>query len=111
VNPLVITETGTLKPIGYDFDARYDIGVIDGLTPERLRLYKQQGVPEFEAFIGQTLSGLQSQDLLVDWFDHCIRLSAQSSAPAVVGSMTSLASGPSVVTNAISGAKPPSLPT
>jgi Fe-coproporphyrin III synthase len=82
VNPLVITDTGVLKPIGYDFDPRFDVGTIDGLTPERLRRYKQQGLSEFQAFIAEALSGLQRLDVLVDWFDHCIRHSAEWSRGA-----------------------------
>jgi hypothetical protein len=49
VNPLVITEAGVLKPIAYDFDSRFDVGSVDGLTSERLQRYKQQGLSEFQA--------------------------------------------------------------
>ena len=31
VNPLVITDDGTLKPIAYDFDPRFDVAALGGL--------------------------------------------------------------------------------
>jgi hypothetical protein len=43
VNPLVITDTGTLKPIAYDFDDRFDVAAVDGLSPGDLRDYKRNG--------------------------------------------------------------------
>jgi hypothetical protein len=36
VNPLVITETGLLKLIAYDFDGHFDVASIDGLSSDRL---------------------------------------------------------------------------
>jgi len=78
VNPLVITETGSLKPIAYDFDQAFDVASIDGLSFERLRHYKQQDLPKLQALIGGALAALQGPNVLVDWFDHCTRLSEQS---------------------------------
>lgn len=75
VNPLVITETGTLKPIAYDFDDRFDVASIDDLSSTRLRYYKQQRLPALQALVGGALAGLQGREGLVDWFDHCARLS------------------------------------
>jgi Fe-coproporphyrin III synthase len=75
VNPLVITETGVLKPIAYDFDARFDVASIDGLSPDGLRSYKRQQLPRLQALVGGALAGLQDLPALVDWFDHCTRLS------------------------------------
>jgi Fe-coproporphyrin III synthase len=75
VNPLVITETGLLKPIAYDFDGRFDVASIDGLSSDRLRSYKRQQLPRLQALVGGALAGLQDMHVLVDWFDHCTRLS------------------------------------
>ena len=75
INPLVITETGLLKPVAYDFDRRFDVGHIEGLSSEALTRYKQQGLPAFRALIGAALGGLQGQQRVLDWFDHCTRLS------------------------------------
>jgi organic radical activating enzyme len=74
VNPLVITETGLLKPIAYDFDGRFDVASIDGLSSDRLRLYKRQQLPRLQALVGGALAGLEDMHVLVDWFDHCTRL-------------------------------------
>jgi molybdenum cofactor biosynthesis enzyme MoaA len=75
VNPLVITETGLLKPIAYDFDGHFDVASIDGLSSDRLRAYKRQQLPRLQALVGGALAGLQDLHVLVDWFDHCTRLS------------------------------------
>lgn len=75
VNPLVITETGSLKPIAYDFDGRYDVAAVDGLSSDGLRSYKQQDVRELRELVGGALVGLQDRRDLVDWFDYCTRLS------------------------------------
>jgi pyruvate-formate lyase-activating enzyme len=75
VNPLVITETGSLKPIAYDFHSRFDVGSIANLSPGDLRRYKQQRIPELQTLVGSALKSLEGQDDLVDWFDYCTRLS------------------------------------
>jgi hypothetical protein len=75
VNPLVITETGALKPIAYDFDPRYDVASVHGLTAGDLRSYKRLRSSALGALVGGALVGLRDRDDLVDWFDHCARLS------------------------------------
>ena len=75
VNPLVITETGALKFIAYDFDARFDVASIDGVSFACLRSYKRQRLSGLQALVGGALTGLRECDGLVDWFDHCTRLS------------------------------------
>ena len=75
VNPLVITDTGALKPIAYDFDERFDVGSLDDLSPEALGDYKQERVAGLRALVGGALDDLASRKDLVDWFDHCARLS------------------------------------
>lgn len=75
VNPLVITETGVLKPIAYDFDSRFDVSSVDGLSSEKLRCYKRQHLRLLQALVGSAIAGLQDRHDLVDWFDHCTRLS------------------------------------
>lgn len=78
VNPLVITETGTLKPIAYDFNSRFDVASIETLSPEKLAYYKQHNLPDLQMLIGGALARLQGNNGLVDWFDYCTRLSEES---------------------------------
>lgn len=75
VNPLVITDDGRLKPIAYDFDARFDVAALEGLTSERLRQYKDERLTAFRHLVGSALASLEDQRELVDWFDFCTRLS------------------------------------
>lgn len=75
INPLVITETGTIKPIGYDFDARFDVGTIDNLSSETLHACKRERLVPLQALIGGAVAGLSESRDLIDWFDHCTRLS------------------------------------
>jgi Fe-coproporphyrin III synthase len=75
VNPLVVTDDGRLKPIAYDFDARFDVAALEGLTPERLRRYKDERLAAFRQLVGSALATLEDQRELVDWFDFCTRLS------------------------------------
>ena len=75
INPLVITDAGTLKPIAYDFDARFDVASITDLSAETLRDYKLRRLPALQALIGGAVAGLEESRDLVDWFDHCTRLS------------------------------------
>jgi hypothetical protein len=82
VNPLVITNDGRLKPIAYDFDAHFDVAALDGLTPERLRGYRDERLADFRDLVGGALASLEEKRELVDWFDFCTRLSeAQRSCP------------------------------
>lgn len=78
VNPLVITDTGALKPIAFDFDARYDLLRIGDVSEERLRDYKRERLSPLQDLVGGALAGLEGQGGLVDWFDHCARLSARA---------------------------------
>jgi uncharacterized Fe-S cluster-containing radical SAM superfamily protein len=82
VNPLVITDEGRLKPIAYDFDARFDVAALEGLTPERLRRYKDERLADFRDLVGGALASLEEQRELVDWFDFCTRLSEAQPASA-----------------------------
>jgi pyruvate-formate lyase-activating enzyme len=82
VNPLVITDAGTLKPIAYDFAAPFDIGSIDALGDGALRAWKQDRLAPLQALIGGAVAGLQDRSDLVDWFDHCARLSEGAAALA-----------------------------
>ena len=75
INPLVITDAGVAKPIAYDFDARFDVASITNLTLDTLREYKQHRLPALQALIGGAVAGLETSSDLVDWFDHCTRLS------------------------------------
>ena len=75
INPLVITDAGIAKPIAYDFDPRFDVASIDGLSPGILRDYKRNRLPALQSLIGGAVAGLQDARDLIDWFDHCTRLS------------------------------------
>jgi hypothetical protein len=75
VNPIVITDAGRLKPIAYDFAPRFDVAELDTLTGEALGRYKRDGLPAFEALVGRALGALRERNEVVDWFDHCTRLS------------------------------------
>jgi Fe-coproporphyrin III synthase len=78
VNPLIITDEGTLKPIAYDFDPRFDVAGLDDLSAERLRGYKEEGLADFRDLIGAALARLEDLRDLVDWFDGCARLSEEA---------------------------------
>jgi hypothetical protein len=84
VNPLIITETGTLKPIAYDFNSRFDVASIETLSHEKLAGYKQHNLPDFQMLIGNALARLQDSNGLVDWFDYCTRLSEENVRQPVV---------------------------
>jgi hypothetical protein len=75
VNPLVITDEGALKPIAFDFDPRFDVATVDGLSSDTLRVYKARRVGALQNLVGGALAGLRGSAELVDWFDHCTRLS------------------------------------
>jgi pyruvate-formate lyase-activating enzyme len=73
INPLVVTETGLMKPIAYDFDARFDLGSIHDLSSEVMRLAKREKLLPFQHLIGGAVAGLKDSRDLVDWFDHSTR--------------------------------------
>jgi pyruvate-formate lyase-activating enzyme len=75
VNPLVITDTGVVKPIAYDFHKRFDIASVNDLSSDGLHDYKRQRLPEFRELMGGAVAALRDARDLVDWFDHCARLS------------------------------------
>jgi hypothetical protein len=77
VNPLVITETGTLKPIAYDFNSRFNVASIETLSHKKLADYKQHNLRDFQMLIGSALARLEDSAGLVDWFDYCTRLSEE----------------------------------
>ncbi|HEX2084555.1 MAG TPA: radical SAM protein [Solirubrobacteraceae bacterium] len=82
VNPLVITDDGRLKPIAYDFDPRFDVAPLEGLTAETLARYKEERLAGFRDLVGAALATLEHRRDLVDWFDHCTRLSEAEPAYA-----------------------------
>jgi organic radical activating enzyme len=81
-NPLVITDEGRLKPIAYDFDARFDIAALETLTPAGLGEYKAGGLAALRALIADALARLEHEHDLVDWFDRCARMSERGSPRA-----------------------------
>lgn len=78
VNPLVITETGILKPIAYDFNPYFDMTFIETLSRETLAYYKQHNLQPLQTLIGGALARLKDSEGLVDWFDYCARLSEEN---------------------------------
>ena len=82
VNPLVITETGVVKPIAYDFDRQFNISSLNDLSSASLTAYKHGRLHPLQMLVGDALAGLRSRVGLVDWFDHCTRL-ASSRRPAL----------------------------
>ncbi|MEZ5283956.1 MAG: radical SAM protein [Vicinamibacterales bacterium] len=75
VDPLVITDSGHLKPIAYDFAPAFDIARVDGLTPGLLRAYARDGLAGLQQLLGRLLASLEGRRGLVDWFDECTRAS------------------------------------
>lgn len=75
VNPLVITESGTLKPIAYDFNPDFNVATLETLSRDHLLYYKQQKILDFKLLLGGALAQLKGNEGLVDWFDHCARFS------------------------------------
>jgi uncharacterized Fe-S cluster-containing radical SAM superfamily protein len=84
VNPLVITETGAVKPIAYDFNPDFDVASLADLSPEVLESYQRTKLPQFQTLIGQALSSLETKNGFVDWFDYCARLSDQMGSNKVL---------------------------
>jgi len=83
VNPLVVTDTGVLKPIAYDFDPRFDIAAVPTTSSDGLRRYKGDGPVPFRDLVGAALAGMRGRSDLVDWFDHCTRLSEARQPTAI----------------------------
>jgi len=75
VNPLVVTDAGTLKPIAYDFDARFDVATVDGLSADAIAEYKRQRLPRLQLLVARALASLRGRHGLVDWFDYVTRAS------------------------------------
>jgi len=75
VNPLVVTDSGALKPIAYDFSARFDIGMLQSFDGATLLHYKRDGLPALQGLVGHALTEMANHDGFVDWFDRCTRLS------------------------------------
>ena len=74
VNPLIVTEAGELKPIAFDFNERYRVGMLESIA-EELGAYKRDRAGELRAFVGRALGRMEGAEGLVDWFDFCARLS------------------------------------
>lgn len=76
VNPLVITETGQLKPVAYDMHACFSIGHLQRLHDAAwMHRYAHAGVSALQRLVGQALIGLEAHDGVVDWFDLLARRS------------------------------------
>jgi pyruvate-formate lyase-activating enzyme len=75
VNPLVITDSGVLRPIAFDFDPAFDVGSIETISSASLSGFKRDGVRSLQGLIGGALAALKDGAGVVDWFDHCARLS------------------------------------
>ena len=75
VNPLVVTDSGALKPIAYDFAARFDIGALQTIDDAGVAGYKRDRLHGLQALIGGALAQMADHKGFVDWFDHCTRSS------------------------------------
>jgi len=84
VNPLVITETGALKPIAYDFNPRFNLGMLDTFSNDALARYKQHDIQPFQSLIGHALLRIEAERGFVDWFDYCTRLGEKEGEPMVL---------------------------
>jgi pyruvate-formate lyase-activating enzyme len=83
INPLIITETGAVKPIAYDFNPAFDVTSLDALSPETLDCYKRSELPQFQTLMGQALASLEMKNGFIDWFDYCTRLSEEKQSIAI----------------------------
>lgn len=77
INPLVITDTGILKPIAFDFNPAFDIASIRQFSSDQLTHYKRDRLVHCQSLIGEALARLEHGQGLIDWFDYCTRLSEQ----------------------------------
>lgn len=75
VHPLVVTDSGVLKPMAYDFDPRFDVATVEGLSADRLAEYKRLRLPRLQLLVARALAGLRGRHGLVDWFDYVTRAS------------------------------------
>jgi hypothetical protein len=85
VNPIVITDSGALRPIAYDFGSQFDIAAVEGLSHEALQAFKTRGLADLRTLIGGALRGLQHSPDFVDWFDLLARLSSAPRAAERAG--------------------------
>jgi organic radical activating enzyme len=81
VNPLVVTDSGQMKPIAYDFATRFDLASLDRFTLDEVDRYKSGRLAAFRAMMSDTLAGLERSNDLVDWFDLCTRRSESWPTP------------------------------
>ena len=62
INPLVITDAGTLKPIAYEFNPQFNVASIEELSSDVLRQYKQHELAPFQHLIGGAVGLQNAQD-------------------------------------------------
>jgi Fe-coproporphyrin III synthase len=75
VNPLVITDRGTLRPIAFDMATAFDVGTVHEWSAGSVAEYHVHGLPRLQQLVGAALDGLQRSRGVVDWFDDCARRS------------------------------------
>ncbi len=81
VNPLIITETGRLKPIAYDFHPDYDLGELRSASLAEFDQIRFQRVDKLRQLVGSALAALADRSGVIDWFDHLARLSEAGVGP------------------------------
>jgi hypothetical protein len=82
VNPLVILETGAVRPMTYEFPPPYDVGHVRDLGPERVLAYKRRGIAAFAALVASALEAASMEDRLLDWFTFCSGYAGRGSPEA-----------------------------
>lgn len=76
VNPLVVTETGQMKPVAYDMHPSLGIGHLARLHDAAwMRRYAASGVSALQRLVGTSLVALEDDPGVVDWFDGLARAS------------------------------------
>jgi Fe-coproporphyrin III synthase len=76
VNPLVVTETGQMKPVAYDMHPSLNIGHLHRLHDAAwMRRYAAHGVSPLQRLVGHALLALEDDPGVVDWFDTLARAS------------------------------------
>lgn len=79
VNPLVITDTASMKPVAFDMHSDFDLGVLDQLSsPSLMQDYRNVGAVKLKELVHQALQSMALISGVVDWYDYLARTSHDS---------------------------------
>jgi molybdenum cofactor biosynthesis enzyme MoaA len=99
VNPLVITETGQMKPVAYDMHPSLGIGHVGRLHDAAwMRRYADAGVSALQRLVGRALMALEDDPGVVDWFDALARASHRQPLAIAVNAASAAATAHSAST-------------